>query len=276
MKKIVILVFVVVTALATTSFIKNSSGKVGFTNAPGEGTCNTCHGGGASISTGATITSVPAFTANQYVPGTTYMISVNIAAIGFNNYGFDCVILGSTNTDIGNMQNAASGVQFLNAGNGRKNATHTATKAGTNGTSFSFEWTAPTSGNATIYACGNAVNGTGGTGGDIGNITTSLSITTASTVGIKQNNSITVSQISISPNPVSDIMTINYLLSKSENLSIELIDINGSVIKQLLNQKAEAGFNNHTINLQDVAKGVYFIKMASNSQKIAQKLVIIN
>ena len=75
------------------------------------------------------INSLPAFSNNNYVPGTTYTLTIIITASGFNNFGFGCEILNASNTDAGTMQNAGTGVKFLTAGNGRKNAVQSATKA---------------------------------------------------------------------------------------------------------------------------------------------------
>jgi len=210
------------------------------------------------------------------VPGTTYTITIGIGAVGFSNFGFGAEILSSTNTNIGTMQNPGAGVQFLNAGNGRKNATQTTPKNGTTSVNFTFEWVAPASGAATIYVCGNAVDLGGGTGGDLANISTSLALTTATTTGVKENLSVTVSNINISPNPVSDIVSVSYLVNQTQNICIQLIDINGKVVKGILNENQTSGFHTATANIQDVAKGVYFLKTSANNQKIAQKLLVIN
>jgi hypothetical protein len=279
MKKIITSILFVVVAISSTGFIsysKNSGGIAGYTGSPGEGKCNSCHSGGASIASSATIISTPSFTANQYVPGTTYIITIGVGAVGFSNFGFGAEILGSTNANIGIMQNAGTGVQFLNAGNGRKNATQTSPKNGTTSVNFTFEWVAPLSGAATIYVCGNAVNLSGGTSGDLANISTSLALTAAPTIGLKENTNVLVSEINISPNPVSDIMSVSYLLTKSQDINIQLIDINGKVIKQLTNQNQTAGFHTSTNSISDVTKGVYFVKVISDNEKVAQKLIVVN
>jgi hypothetical protein len=277
MKKIILLISIL--ALCTTSFIntkKNSGGKAGFTGSPGEGNCNGCHGGGTSIASSATIISTPSLSANQYVPGTTYTITIGIGAVGFSNFGFGAEILGTTNANIGTMQNPGAGVIFLNAGNGRKNAVHSSPKNGTTSVNFSFEWVAPASGAATIYVCGNAVDLGGGTGGDLGTITTSLALSAAPSTNVKENTSISVSEINISPNPVSDLMSVNYIVNQTQNICIQLIDINGKVVKTLVNENQTSG--NHTVisNIQDVSKGVYFVKASTNNQKITQRLIVIN
>ncbi len=279
MKKIIISILFVSVLVLLTGFItssKNSGGIAGFTGSPAEGKCSACHSGGSSISSSAIITSIPSFTANQYVPGTTYTITIGIDAVGFSNFGFSAEILSSTNANIGIMQNPGTGVQFINAGNGRKNATQTTPKNGSNNVNFTFEWVAPASGVATIYVCGNAVDLGGGTGGDLANISTSMALTTATTTGVKENTSIIISNINISPNPISGVMSVSYLVNQTQNICIQLIDINGKVVKTLLNENQTSGFHSSTANIQDVTKGVYFVKTSANNQKIAQKLIVVN
>ncbi|MGE0568790.1 MAG: choice-of-anchor V domain-containing protein, partial [Bacteroidia bacterium] len=165
--------------------IISSTGIAGQTGSPSEGDCSQCHSGGSSIVSGATITAIPGFTNSEYVPGQTYTINVLVGAISFSNFGFGCEILNAANADAGTMQNAGAGVKFVTAGNGRKNATHITPKAGNNITSFSFEWVAPNSGNATIYAAGNCVNLNGNTTGDLP-VKTSLALTAQVASGVNE------------------------------------------------------------------------------------------
>src|SRR4051794_28184318 len=61
----------------------SQNGIIGYTGAPGSfGTCASCHGGGSASASGITITAVPAFTNNEYMPDSSYMITVSGAATG--------------------------------------------------------------------------------------------------------------------------------------------------------------------------------------------------
>lgn len=261
---------------STTAFIvksKQSNGIAGFTGSPSEGTCSSCHGGGTSAASGITITSLPAFTGNQYIAGTTYTITIDIAATGFNKFGFGSEILNSSNTNAGLIQNPGLGVKFLNSGS-RKNAVHTTPKTGTGAASFSFEWIAPTSGGITIYVGANAVNGTGGTGGDF-TFNSSLSLTESLGVGVKENNSQSVSNVFIFPNPITEFTTLSYFLNKTQTIQVQLTDINGKIVKEIYTETQNAGYQSKIIDLQDVASGVYFITTTSDKQKVSQKLVTV-
>lgn len=251
----------------------NSGGKAGQTGSPGEGNCGACHSGGTSLVSGATITAIPAFTNNTYVPGQTYTMNMIIGAVGFSNFGFACEILNSSNVSTGTMQNAGTNVQLV-TGNGRMNATHTAPKSGTGLTTFSFEWVAPSSGAVNIYLAGNCVNNNGGTSGDLP-LTASLSLTTPSTTGISENV-MEISGFGFYPNPAKEQINFNYSLNEAGNVTIDLVSINGQLISQLINEKQAAGLQKKTVYLPtNLASGVYFIKTSHNNKQVSQKLISI-
>ena len=278
MKKIITtLAIAAITLISTTAFVKNSNGLAGYTGSPGEGTCNQCHSGGNSASAGATITSVPSFSADEFVPGMSYVITVQLAATGFNRFGFGCEILDATNANAGTMQNAGAGVKFMNAG-ARRNAIHTSAKPGTGGTIFNFDWVAPSTGDTvTIFVAGNAVNFNGSSSGDfpIPPIKMQLKAQKSLATGIDENKSPVISGVSVYPNPASGLMAINYFLSKTENVLIQLIDINGKVLKDLLRETQTPGLHNHFLDLQDISSGIYFVKTSIDNQKVSQKLIAV-
>lgn len=282
-KKITTLSVAIIILASSSGFVKNyhSTGMAGYTGSPNEGSCNTCHSGGNSAVAGTTITSVPSFSLNEFIPGATYTITVQLAAAGFNRYGFGCEILNETNANTGNMQIiAGEGVKFLLAGQ-RQNAVHTAAKVGAGGSSFSFEWVSSSVDTvATIYVAGNAVNFNGQASGDfpitpVNHKLTAYKAPLDPTTGIHQNKINVISRISVYPNPANGLTSISYFLSKTENVSVQLIDMTGNVIKQLLSEKQTSGSHSHFLDLQNVAPGVYFIKTSIDNQKVSQKLIVI-
>ena len=77
------------------------------------------------------------------------------------------------------------------------------------------------------------------------------------TTSINSNNS----KLLIYPNPANDIIKINIV-----NLeSIELINISGEVVMK--------SYNN-IVNISDISKGMYFVKLIHNSKTKIQKLII--
>ena len=77
MKRTVLLASLLIILLASSSFVIFSSGIAGKTGSPGEGTCANCHSGGGGTTT-LSISASPSFTANQYLPGQNYTITVTV------------------------------------------------------------------------------------------------------------------------------------------------------------------------------------------------------
>lgn len=80
----------------------------------------------------------------------------------------------------------------------------------------------------------------------------------------------------ISPNPVNDFVNVDFSLEYGTVISIQVIDINGKVIRQL--RKNEFfGAGSQSINFQTGAlqSGTYFIKLEGNDFTFTQKFVKI-
>jgi hypothetical protein len=290
MKKTLIFLLFVATLIGSSAFvIKYDNGITGYAGSPGEGTCASCHGGGSSAASGITITAIPAFSVNanfdtEYMPDSLYTISVEVEAAGFSKYGFASQILNSSNANAGTLQNAGSGVKFLNA-SGKRSAVHSSVKNAASTATFTYKWAAPSTGDATIYAIANAVNGNSSTSGDfvispvslalVAAPTPTIGVDTTSTVGIKQNKILALNGVSIFPNPTSDLSTISYHLLKTGLVSVELIDISGRVLKQLYNATETPGPHSQILSFTGIASGVYFIKTSFDQQKVSQKLITV-
>lgn len=277
-KKFTSITLALIALVTSSAFIaKYQTGIAGYTGSPGEGSCNSCHGGANSPVSGTTINAVPSFTNNEYVPGTNYTITINLAAANFSVYGFGCEILNSSNTNAGNMHTQGAGVQFLNSAS-RRNAIHTGPKSGTGGTSFSFEWAAPTDGdNATIYVAGNAVNGNVNTTLDFPMVPVSLALTEQVPIDtdVKEQSANQLTQLSVYPNPAAALTTISYFLRSQKNLRIELVNMNGSIVKEFTDKTQDPGPHSQILDLQGIASGVYFVKVSVAGQKSTQKLISI-
>ena len=292
MKKSTILILLTVVILISSSatLLKYNNGIAGYSGSPGEGTCSNCHGGGSSASSGITITAVPAFSVNtnsetEYMPDSVYQITVETSAPNFSRFGFASQILNSSNTNAGVLQNAGSGVKFLNLG-GKRSAVHTTPKVAVGTALFTFKWAAPSDGNATIYAIANAVNGNNSTSGDfvippvsmdlVAAPTPTPPVDTSSTVGLKETKITTLLQVSISPNPVYDLSTISYYLKKTGMVNVELIDMRGTLVKQLYGQTETPGYHSQILNFSGISSGVYFIKTSFDKEKVSQKLITVH
>lgn len=274
-KRIFTLLSVSVILFSGTAFIvkKSSGGIVGRTGSPGETGCNGCHGGGGGTTT-VSITANPAFTANKYLPGQTYTISITVNNSSFSNFGFGCEILSPTNVNAGNMTTALSGVAFANSG-ARKNAIHSGIKSGSGSATFQFVWVAPTSGTATVYAAGNAVNGTGNTLGDTPGLS-NLVLTPDLSAGITEAQATSISGVNIFPNPIVDQFKINYNLLEAGEVKLAIYDIQGKLISDLVSENQTTGFHSLQLDLpENCTGGVYFLKLSQQGKKELQRIIIV-
>jgi hypothetical protein len=78
---------------------------------------------------------------------------------------------------------------------------------------------------------------------------------------------------SVSPNPVNSQSTISYSLDKSEDVTISLYDINGKLVKVLLDQNQNAGSYNLPLSVK-VKPGVYFVKMYTGRTQHVERVLI--
>ncbi|WP_313808319.1 T9SS type A sorting domain-containing protein [Flavobacterium sp.] len=82
-------------------------------------------------------------------------------------------------------------------------------------------------------------------------------------------------KISVYPNPINDLLNIDFKLTEDSNINIDLFDFSGRKVETLLDkQRITSG--NHSINFQlpnTMSKGIYFLNIMNNSESKIVKLV---
>jgi len=78
------------------------------------------------------------------------------------------------------------------------------------------------------------------------------------------------SRIKLYPNPTNDFLNINIESTSNEPTTIELIDVNGRIIKTLSTTEKRIKWN-----LEKIAKGSYLCKLSNNSNLIKTQRIII-
>lgn len=90
------------------------------------------------------------------------------------------------------------------------------------------------------------------------------------TLGLEEN---ITSLIEVSPNPVQTGSSVNVTIpSTEENLTIELVDINGSLISRV-NVSATSGAQTVAIPM-NVAQGIYFLNAIKGNEKTTRRVVV--
>jgi hypothetical protein len=75
-------------------------------------------------------------------------------------------------------------------------------------------------------------------------------------------------QLAVYPNPSSDYINLNYVKSPLIVISIELLDLNGRLIK--------VANETNRINVMDITPGIYLLRIKADNEQIAIKKVTIN
>lgn len=81
-----------------------------------------------------------------------------------------------------------------------------------------------------------------------------------------------INELTISPNPVTDLQTFNISLSEKSVLLVEWIDVQGRVI---MNEKFDAKDINITKDISNLDAGLYFLRLTVEGKTAAQRFIKI-
>lgn len=77
------------------------------------------------------------------------------------------------------------------------------------------------------------------------------------------------------PNPTYDLINIYFTAEQSEKTIIEIIDLQGKVVKLLYNDTPKIGENKLTFNKGALSKGTYFVNIITSSKILKNEKIII-
>ena len=128
--------------------------------------------------------------------------------------------------------------------------------------------------NSTYYHISFAVNNTVVNGLDF-NVDAQYINPIGSVTGISNDQSVLENKITLFPNPANQKFTLEYELIKSANVLIELFDVVGHKVKTISsNSFEEKDKHSHSVNIEDLSAGVYFVKLKINDSETTIKLII--
>ncbi len=82
-------------------------------------------------------------------------------------------------------------------------------------------------------------------------------------------------QLNCYPNPAKDVVNISFVINNTNLVQIDLVDVNGSVIKNVLNETRQAGTNQVQTSVAELSAGLYFYRLKSGLLKDTKKLVVV-
>lgn len=267
------------------SFIYTNSGQApsGHTGAPGEPTCNTsgCHTGTAVNSTSNLVQLTTVGSNNLtsgYTAGTTYNLSLNVQAINKPKYGFQITALDDNGAAAGTFAITNQNGTVLQQVGGKSYVSH---KNANSTAAWSFQWTAPASGNVNFYIAVNGANDNDIISGDL--IFTSK-YTVSTTEGLVLENGGTSSikvlnadnhNINIFPNPLQDKIFIQYNVESSEKVSASLFNLNGQEIQTFFDEEQSKGEYNEVFNLNsNINAGLYLVRINMGDKTFFKKVLV--
>lgn len=77
------------------------------------------------------------------------------------------------------------------------------------------------------------------------------------------------------PNPFNPSTVIKFDLKKSGFYSLEVFDIVGKKVKNLINENFNAGSYSINFNSENLPSGVYFYKLSGYDLSIIKKMIIV-
>jgi len=99
-----------------------------------------------------------------------------------------------------------------------------------------------------------------------------VSFTPAAYLGI--NNAIPISELKISPNPLSQSASISWVSTKRSFISLKILDLTGMVIKILVNEQLDPGEHHLGFDASNLPTGVYFCQLQTDGTIDTQKILI--
>ncbi len=75
------------------------------------------------------------------------------------------------------------------------------------------------------------------------------------------------------PNPFNNELSIAINSEKNNDLRIKIYDINGSLLKEVIESNVISGKHQFNINCSDLASGIYIIKISAGSKEFSDKLI---
>lgn len=102
-------------------------------------------------------------------------------------------------------------------------------------------------------------------------------MTLVSTIGITENdvrNGVGLGQNV--PNPANNTSTVNYSLDNAAQVNMNLFDINGKLVRTLVNGNMAAGNHRVDINTADLQEGVYFYTLTTDKSIATKRMTVVH
>jgi hypothetical protein len=77
------------------------------------------------------------------------------------------------------------------------------------------------------------------------------------------------------PNPFNPTTTIRYDIAKDSHVTMNIYDVTGRLVETLVNMTLPAGYHSHTWQPQNLASGLYIVRLKAGQKIFNQKITFI-
>lgn len=85
-----------------------------------------------------------------------------------------------------------------------------------------------------------------------------------------------LSNVQVSPNPVTDQINLKYELSRSSNITIKILDVLGNDIVTPFSQRVEPGEKNFTYPISNkLNRGFYFVRIVAGTESVIKRISVL-
>ena len=93
------------------------------------------------------------------------------------------------------------------------------------------------------------------------------------TAGIEDLNQ-SVTDISLFPNPTSELLNVNFTISESSDVVFSIVDVMGKVLTSIPEKNFALGANSFQFNVNTLESGIYFLRIQSEGNQSAKRFII--
>lgn len=245
-------------------------------------TCTTCHTGHA-LNDAAGQGSVTIDAPDAAAPGETVTVTVTVengtpAMAGGRRQGFSAIVkdpsAGADGTFVGSYTIPDPGAVRLTDGNDTY-LTHT---TGSNqATSWTFDWTAPSTdapSEVVVYAAGNAADGAGQEGDYIYTATHTISLMPVAAEGGPLKDA-GVEWGGVWPNPARNQVRAELRLDAPRAVAVRVMDGRGRTVRSVASGARAAGASTVRLDVGGLAPGLYFLVAETESGRRTRTLNVV-
>ena len=81
--------------------------------------------------------------------------------------------------------------------------------------------------------------------------------------------------LNIYPNPGDKVFTVKYAITCETPVNLSLYDVTGRLVRVLINENQKSGSYQRTLDLSELAQGIYFVRLSVDNQTTVQKLILL-